>query len=124
MDKDIVPFRTTEARIAEHAHTIAVEGELDLYTAAELKQRLREVDVENVLVDLSRVTFVDSAGLATLVTASRRVRARGGTLMLCVDDPNILKVLRVTGLDRFFDVRSSADDPVRELSMRPVLAAS
>jgi anti-sigma B factor antagonist len=114
---DVAEFRLTTLRLGEHGSSITVEGELDLYSAPKLKAQLLGLadDVKHVLVDLSRTTFVDSAGLGVLVACARRLRSRGGTILLAVDDLNILKVLEITGLARFFEIRRSVANPTREL---------
>jgi anti-sigma B factor antagonist len=116
-------LRLTAMRVGRWSYSLAAAGEIDLYSAPDLEQALELVppDVRHVLVDLSGVSFVDSVGLATLVTASRRFAGRGAQMLLVVDDPRIRRVLEVTGLDRFFGVRTSADTATRELVGASVL---
>jgi len=55
-------------------------------------------------VDLRHLTYIDSPTLAALIRVLRAVREVGGSIGLIVDQPNILKVLSITGLDRIFPV--------------------
>ena len=57
---------------------------------------------ELVIVDLTDVSFIDSTGLGVLVGAVRDVRADGGDLRLVVTEPQIIKLLELTGLDEVF----------------------
>jgi anti-sigma B factor antagonist len=115
--EDLATFNLSTVRVGEHAATISIEGELDLYTVTALKEQFIALPpaVVHVLVDMSRTDFVDSAGLGALVAASRRLRERGGGLLLSVDDRHILRTLQVTGLDRFFDIRRPETNPTRHL---------
>lgn len=102
---DELEFAVSSVRVGG-THVVRVFGELDLYTAPELREELDDLPsgVDGVQVDLTNVTFVDSAGLAVLVAAARPLRAAGGTMSLVVDDPRVLRVLEVTGLDRYFEI--------------------
>src|SRR4051812_24364510 len=113
-----VPFRLTGTRLGASTHRIVVEGELDLYTAPELKDELADLsrEVTHVHVDLSGVTFLDSSGIAVLMSAARQLRERDGVVVLGVDDANILKLLQITGLGRFFEIRPPEEQRVLSAS--------
>jgi anti-sigma B factor antagonist len=84
---------------------VTATGEVDLFTAPELKAALREVILEagatEVTVDLTRATFLDSTGIAALFGGYRWLRARGGRLTILADDPAIVEPLELTGLTEF-----------------------
>jgi anti-sigma B factor antagonist len=63
---------------------------------------LVEQGARHVVVDLSRVEFLDSTGLGVLVGALKRLRAAGGTLGLVCAHERLLKIFRITALDRVF----------------------
>jgi anti-sigma B factor antagonist len=102
---ELVEFRLSVSRPAADECTIAVGGELDLYSCPELKKAIRAVpdDVTTLTLDLTGISFVDSAGLGILVTAAKKISPSRVTLL--VDDHNVLKVLTITGLDRLFEIR-------------------
>ena len=84
---------------------VALTGEIDLYTAPELKQelvRLIDTGVRALVVDLSTTTFLDSTTLGVLISGVKRLRPVRGRLELVVVDPAIRKVFEITGLDRVF----------------------
>jgi anti-sigma B factor antagonist len=86
---------------------------VDLYTAPDFKQKIIEVidaGKRKVVVDLTRVTFIDSTTLGVLVGAVKRLRPLGGSLELVCDDQNILKIFEITGLDRVFTIHSTRED--------------
>jgi len=91
---------------------LEVSGEVDIYTAPKLREKLVElIDAGNdrIVVDLERVGFMDSTGLGSLVAGLKRIRERDGELaIVCTREP-VLKVLGITGLDRVFPVHDSVE---------------
>ncbi|NGN67422.1 STAS domain-containing protein [Streptomyces sp. A7024] len=99
---------------------VELSGELDLRAAGLVTARLDTLTAASrvwLVVDLSAVTFLDCGGLGALCRARRRTVWRGGRIALVVTDPRILRVLKVTGLHRAFevhaDVASAVSAPVR-----------
>ncbi|GAA4693253.1 STAS domain-containing protein [Phytohabitans rumicis] len=97
--------------VADHT-VLEVGGEVDVYTAPRLRERLVELidgGARRVVVDLNRVDFLDSTGLGVLVGAQKRLRPVGGTLMLvCTKEP-LLKIFRITALDQWFPLHPSVE---------------
>ncbi|MDZ4063873.1 MAG: STAS domain-containing protein [Coriobacteriia bacterium] len=88
---------------------MTLEGEVDVYTAPRLKESLiesMESGCANVLVDLEGVGFIDSSGLGVLVGGLRRAKENSGTIRLVCTRDNILKIFRITGLDKAFPIFS------------------
>ena len=71
--------------------------------------RLVEAGARSVVVDLSRVEFLDSTGLGVLVGALKRLRAAGGNLALVCGHERLLKIFRITALDRVFALYDTVD---------------
>jgi anti-sigma B factor antagonist len=87
--------------------TLAVTGELDLAVAPWLREQLAALFVggaASIVVDLSRATFLDSTALGVLVQALNQSRELGGQVHLVVQEPQILRVLTITGLDVEFSL--------------------
>jgi len=83
---------------------VAPAGELDLSTAAELEAelaQLRDSGFERVVLDLRKLTFMDSAGVKLLLAEDRSARAVGHDFSLISGPPPIQRVLEITGLDRY-----------------------
>jgi len=98
------------------AAVLAVQGEVDISTAPELRERLlalAERGTTVAVVDLSEVSFVDSTALGALVSGVKRLRNAGGDLRLVVTQPRITKVFEITGLTDVFHIFASADEAVR-----------
>jgi anti-sigma B factor antagonist len=93
--------------------TVTLEGEVDVYTAPQLKEQLVTVledGCTSVIIDLEKVTFIDSSGLGVLVGALRRARERGGAVRLVCTRDSVLKIFRITGLDKVFPIFSDASE--------------
>ena len=104
--------------VADHT-VLEVGGEIDVYTAPRLRERLLELIAEGereLLVDMEAVEFLDSTGLGVLVGVQRLVAAQGGHLGLICSQERILKVFRITGLDRFFEMHHSVDAAAEAMS--------
>jgi anti-sigma B factor antagonist len=87
---------------------IRVDGELDSLSAGALREGVaRVVGREATILDIRQVPFVDSAGLGALVGGIRRLREAGGSVALCCTRSSVLRLLRVTGLDRVVAVTES-----------------
>ena len=80
---------------------MAVSGEVDVHTAAQLGSALDTVidaGALQLVVDLTDTPFLDSTGLSVLVRALSRVRADGGSMRIVAPADRIAKVFRLTGL--------------------------
>src|SRR5918998_6055667 len=112
-------FAITEQPIDAERHVLAVRGEIDLFTAPELKQVLAE-SIEGgrvrIIVDLTDTTFLDSTALGVLIGAVKRLRSRDGALAIVNVDENIAKTFEITGLDQIFTIAPSR--PARRRSGR------
>lgn len=94
---------------------VDVKGEIDVYTAPKLREKLIELVSEgsyNVVVNLEGVDFLDSTGLGVLVGALKRVKAHDGTLALVCTQEKILKIFKITGLTKVFPIHDSLDSAV------------
>ena len=93
-----------EVRIEGNAH-VRVSGELDLRTAPQLVsavESLAGTEVHRVVVDLSRVTFIDSSGVSALCLAKAKLDVDGTVLVLRDVSTQVDAVLRMCGLEREF----------------------
>ncbi len=97
----------------------AVTGEIDLSTVPRLRERLFELAGHGgtLIVDLNRVTFIDSAGLGALVGAARRADAHGGSLHAVCARPPIRRLLWLTGVDRRIPLAATVDGALMFLAV-------
>jgi anti-sigma B factor antagonist len=87
-------------------------GDLDVATAVRLKEAVTEVLLAgdlDVVVDLGRVEFIDSTGLGAMVGGRRRALALNGAFALVCADQHLLKVFRLTGLDKVFSISGTLE---------------
>jgi anti-sigma B factor antagonist len=92
---------------------IEVQGEVDMFTAPKLRECLvtaADQGQNQIVVDLSKVSFMDSTGLGTLVAGLKRVKENDGTLALVCSHRPVLRVLSITGLTNVFPIHETLDD--------------
>ncbi len=93
-------------------------GRLDNVAAPALERRLmaRVSGPASILVDLSEVDYISSAGLRILLLASKRLRQTAGRLCLCSAQEHVLDVFEISGLARAFRIHAGRDSALRELT--------
>lgn len=91
---------------------VTPRGEIDLVTQLQLKQVINDLVVDgkvDIVVDLNETTFLDSTGLGALIGARRQTHAfKGSFAVVCVHE-RILKLFRITGIEKFIPVYESRD---------------
>ena len=103
------PLRISVAA-GEAGPVVSLSGEADLSTAAGLSEALtRQVSSgsQHLTIDISGLSFADSALVRALVLASRAMRERGGTLELTDPQPAVARILSLTGADQMITVRAT-----------------
>jgi len=93
---------TIRSERQESTHVVAVVGELDVATAQRVEDELQTVeatDVEQVIVDLAGLTFVDSSGVHLIARAEERCRTTAKQLGLRPGPPQIQRVFALAGAD-------------------------
>lgn len=94
---------TMTPRANEPCH-FTIEGEMTIYTALELKDRLLAPlnQCVHMAIDLAGVSEIDSAGLQLLVMTKNEARARGKSLSISGHSPAVLEALDLCNLESFF----------------------
>src|SRR5262250_3455145 len=108
-------FDIKTEQVSDNTYVISLGGEVDLYTAPELKQQLLEVIAQggkDVVVDFTNTTFIDSTTLGVLVGGVKRLRTNDGQLSLVCSDRNITKIFEITGLDKVFTIYPTREEAV------------
>jgi anti-sigma B factor antagonist len=106
-------------RDTEGVAVVAVEGEIDVYTAPRLRDKISDLvgnGCYQLVVDLEAVEFLDSTGLGVLVGGLKKVRAHGGTLHLVCTQERLLKIFRITGLAKVFAIHDDVASAVAAAS--------
>ena len=85
-------------------------GELDAYTVGQFRESLAELaGAARLLIDLSDVPFMDSAGLGALIGGIRRAREAGGDVAVACSRPTLTRLLHTTGFDRIVPVTETVE---------------
>ena len=90
---------------------VALMGELDLSTVAMVQEELRKVEADappTVVVDLSRLTFLDSTGLRCIVTADERARDEGRRVVIVRGPDPVQRVFAITRLEERLEMVDDA----------------
>jgi anti-anti-sigma factor len=98
--------------IGEHK-VVSVSGEVDLYNVSELKKALFSVtdgSYSSVVVDLKDVNYMDSSGIGALVAGQKKMRAHNGKFALINIHDDVLNILKLATLDRFFTIYEDEND--------------
>jgi anti-anti-sigma factor len=91
-------------------------GELDAYTVGQFREVLAELaTARRLLIDLSEVPFMDSAGLGALIGGIRRAREADGEVSVACSRPTLTRLLHTTGFDRIVPVTETVEDAVEAL---------
>jgi anti-sigma B factor antagonist len=104
-----LPFAIGASRKADR-FLISADGELDMLGRPELERVLREAedsDVDQIIVDIEALTFIDSAGLTALLEASQRSSVTGNRLRVTRGQGQVARVLHLTELHRAMPLVSS-----------------
>ena len=88
---------------ANHVAVVGLGGRLDMLAAVDVKQKLAAVVADGshrLVIDLEKVSFVDSSGLGALISGLKAARVAGGDLRLARPDKQVRYILEVSTLDR------------------------
>jgi len=108
MDDKLILHSQTDA--ATGVCTIKLTGPLVLNNMFRFQARLREEKNANVVVDLSSVPYVDSAGIGVLVNGLVSCKNNGRTLVLAGVAERVMTVLKVTKVDQLFQLAASSEE--------------
>jgi len=92
---------------------LPIKGEIDLHVFPEITASLDaliEKKPKHLVVDVSGVTYIDSAGLAALIQAMQKVEAYGGRFSLAGSQGTVRSIFKMSRLDRVFHIFPDADD--------------
>lgn len=90
-------------------------GEVDVYTAPALKDALNQAierGQRHLIVNMERVTYMDSSGFGMLLSAMKRVRPEGGSINLVQCNKAIARMLTITRLNTIFFLHSSVEEAI------------
>lgn len=94
----------------ENGKIVMLAGEIDVYTAPELKQTLlplTEKEGAFVQIDFDQVSYMDSTGLGVFISALKSGQLHQSTIQLIHVHERIRRLFNITGLDEIMDIRSA-----------------
>ncbi len=92
---------------------VVIKGELDAYQSIEFKEKLIDAfkeESEKVLIDMTAISYIDSAGLGALVSLLKRASERSKELRLFGLKPNVNKIFELTRLNRVFKIFDTLEE--------------
>lgn len=101
---DKTPLRIDVATLDGMTIRLALSGDLDFDTAAELTELTFDAGYRQLDLDLSELAFIDSSGLAALVRLQRQVEGADAELRVVALTPYLRNLMRMTGLDKLFSL--------------------
>ena len=103
---------TTSVKHRDGVAVLAVGGEIDMFTAPQFEKAVDDVladDPQTLIIDLTEVTLLASAGLRLLATAKKRFGESGGFAVVA-GAPATIRPIELTDLNEVFDLYPSLDD--------------
>ena len=95
-----------EIKFTDHSGVLIaeIEGEINITTSPELKKKFDKIESARLILNLDKVHYVDSSGLATLVEILKKARAKGGSIYLTHLSDKIRGLFEITKLDKLFGI--------------------
>lgn len=84
-----------------------IQGEIDLYNAPEIKKSIKDqtdANKKNIIINLEKVSYIDSSGIGVLISSLSQLRKIGGGLKITNVFASVKKVFELTKLTSFFDI--------------------
>lgn len=92
---------------------LTLEGDVDMSCSPALREAIRRAQdarPKRLVVDLSRVEYMDSSGLATLVEAMKVTRAQKAVLVLCNMNAKVRAIFEIARLHHYFTITGTVED--------------
>ncbi len=105
----------TSLRHQDGIPVLDVVGEIDIYTTPQFKEAVSEAIDQNkpaIVINMTKVTYMDSSGFGTLLSATKRLRPLDGALYLSGCNEAIQRMLQITRLNTIFGVYATEEEAV------------
>jgi len=96
----------------QHPNVLPLEGDIDLHVSPVVRECLNAMikkKPERIVIDLSRTTYIDSAGMAELILALQEVEAYGGQFFLSDLQETVRSIFEISRLDGIFRIFPDVD---------------
>jgi len=112
----------TSLRHLDGIPVLDVIGEIDIYTTPQFKEAVSAAIDENrpaIIINMTQVTYMDSSGFGTLLSATKRLRPLDGALYLTGCNDSIQRMLQITRLNTIFGVYGTEDEALAAAKSAP-----
>ncbi len=117
----------TSLRHLDGIPVLDVVGEIDIYTTPQFKEAVSAAIDENkpaIIINMTQVTYMDSSGFGTLLSATKRLRPLDGALYLSGCNDSIQRMLQITRLNTIFGVYATEEEALAAAKAAPSSAAA
>jgi len=96
---------------------VEISGSIDSKTAPDLQQNILDIvaDTNKIILDLTKVSFVSSAGLRVLLMVYRQLKAKDGKVVLVGVSDEIKDVMFMTGFITFFAIEETVEVAITKI---------
>ena len=105
----------TQTKVGDFV-SVAIEGEVDLNSSPQLRKvftELAEKGTQKILVNFSKVSYIDSSGLATLIEMMQRLKKGEGKMCLVNMSDKIKSLFEITKLDKLFAIYRTQEEALQ-----------
>ena len=116
----------TTLRHEDNIPVLDVTGEIDIYTTPQFKEAVSAAIDQNkpaIVINMANVTYMDSSGFGTLLSATKRLRPLDGALYLSGCNEAIQRMLQITRLNTIFGVYATEAEALAAAKLSPASAA-
>ncbi len=92
-----------------------VDGEINISTSPDLKKQFEKQPSKKLVVDLAKVNYIDSSGLATLVELLKKTKSQGGGLALAGMSDKVKSLFEITKLDKLFPIFATQQEAIAKV---------
>lgn len=105
-----------ELRLIRNTLVVRVKGELDMLVAEELRleidNRLDNNQVNNLIINLEKVSFIDSSGLGVIIGRYKKISANSGKMYIVGAQPAVEKILFFSGINKLIPICKNEQDVI------------
>ena len=106
----------TGVKDVDGIQVLEVAGEIDVYTAPQFKDAVNNIMAtgqKHLIINMSNISYMDSSGFGTLLSATKRLRPAGGTVNLVGCNRSIERILQITRLNTIFATHENVNDAIK-----------
>lgn len=97
------------------SHVLELAGEIDMSTAGQLREALRDLTLhhaQQLIIDMAGLDFCDSTGISVLVAARTHALVADASIALTCVPSHLVQALRVVGLDQIFPIHATTSEAI------------